>query len=169
MRTSRKMHRWLPGVLAIALACRATPASMPRSTTSASAAPAATDDAARAALVAEVSQMLTAAARNWNRGDLDAFVGDYLDSDRTTYVGRRGLLHGRAAIRASYEHYFAPGAPHDSLAFHDLEVDPLAPGVLYVVATWVLARGDSVVGTGPTSLIMVRDGGRWRIVHDHSS
>lgn len=120
-------------------------------------------------LKAQIQAMLTRSARNWNRGDLDAFVDDYVNSDRTTYVGRSGVIHGRAAIRAVYAPRFAPGAQHDSLSFEGLEVDSLAPGVIHVLAFYVLSRGDSVVARGPTSLVMLREGSRWRIVHDHSS
>jgi ketosteroid isomerase-like protein len=61
----------------------------------------------------------------------------------------------------------------DSLSFELLDVDPLAPEVLNVIATYILARHvngrDSVTARGPTSLVMRRVDGRWRIVHDHSS
>jgi uncharacterized protein (TIGR02246 family) len=132
----------------------------------ASAAPrAAAGDSARA----EILAMLSRAAGDWNRGDLDAFVADFMDSPRTTFVGSRGVLRGRAAIRSAYAPRFEPGASRDSLSFHDVEVDLLAPGVAHVLGWYVLARGDSVTARGPTSLIMERHAGRWRIVHDHSS
>lgn len=118
---------------------------------------------------AEITAMMEQSARAWNRGDLDAFVSDYLDSDRTTFVGSRGLVRGRAAIRAVYAPRFAPGATRDSLSFEGIEVDSLAPGVAHVVAYYVLSRGDSTVARGPTSLVMLRVNGRWQIVHDHSS
>jgi len=38
-----------------------------------------------------------------------------------------------------------------------------------VVGTYFLTRGDSVTSTGPTSLVLKKVGGRWRIAHDHSS
>ena len=121
-------------------------------------------------LRAEFSSMLERSARAWNRGDLDAFMADYLDSSRTTYVGRRGVvLRGRAAIRERYAPVFAPGGVRDSLSFEGLQVDSLAPGVAHVLAYYVLSRGDSTVARGPTSLVMLRVGGSWRIVHDHSS
>ncbi|HEX6535994.1 MAG TPA: DUF4440 domain-containing protein [Gemmatimonadaceae bacterium] len=118
---------------------------------------------------AEIAAMMERSAGAWNRGDLDAFVDDYLDSDRTTFVGRRGIIRGRAAIRQVYAPRFGPGGVRDSLSFEQLEVDPLAPGVAHVLAYYVLSRGDSVVARGPTSLVMLRVNGRWRIVHDHSS
>ena len=113
--------------------------------------------------------MFARSAAAWNRGDLDAFMTDYLPGDRTTYVTSRGIVHGPSAIRERYAPRFGPGGVHDSLSFEGIEVDSLAPGVLNVIAYYVLARGDSIVARGPTSLVMVRDNGRLRIVHDHSS
>jgi uncharacterized protein (TIGR02246 family) len=127
----------------------------------------------RATVREQIAAMLGRSAANWNRGDLDAFVADYLPSDATTFVGGHGVLRGTAPIRAAYAPRFAPGGVRDSLSFVLLDVDPLAPDVVNVIATYVLARHiagrDSVTATGPTSLVMRRVDGRWRIVHDHSS
>jgi ketosteroid isomerase-like protein len=123
----------------------------------------------RADLTAEVTAMFARSASAWNRGDLDTFMTDYLPGDRTTYVASKGVIHGPAAIRERYAPRFAPGGMHDSLSFEGIEVDPLAPDVINVIAWYVLMRGDSLVARGPTSLVMVRQDGRLRIVHDHSS
>lgn len=123
----------------------------------------------RADLTAEVTTMFARSASAWNRGDLDTFMTDYLPGDRTTYVTNKGVIHGPAAIRERYAPRFAPGGMHDSLSFEGIEVDPLAPDVINVIAYYVLMRGDSLVARGPTSLVMVRQDGRLRIVHDHSS
>jgi uncharacterized protein (TIGR02246 family) len=129
--------------------------------------------AERAAVREQIAAMLVRSAANWNRGALDAFVDDYLPGDTTTYIGGRGILRGTAPIRAAYAPRFAPGGVRDSLSFVLLDVDPLAPDVVNVIATYVLSRRvtgrDSVTSTGPTSLVMRRVEGRWRIVHDHSS
>jgi len=117
--------------------------------------------------------MLERAAGNWNRGDLDAFMSDYLPSDSTTYVGGRGLVRGPAAIRSSYARLFTGELVRDSLSFTILDVDPVAPDVANLIARYTLARRvggrDSVTASGPTSLLVRRVEGRWRIVHDHSS
>jgi uncharacterized protein (TIGR02246 family) len=130
-------------------------------------------DAERAAVTNQIAAMMVHSAANWNRGDLDAFVDDYLPGDTTTFVGGRGILRGTLPIRAAYAPRFAPGGVRDSLSFVLLDVDPLGPGVVNVVARYTLARRvggrDSVTATGPTSLVMRRVDGRWRIVHDHSS
>ena len=127
--------------------------------------------AAQASYRQELEQMQARGAEAWNRGDLDTFMQDYhADSARTTYVSSRGLLHGRAAIREAYAPRFAEGAQRDSLSFEGIAVDSLAPGVAHLFAYYVLARGDSVVARGPTSLVVLREGtGAWKIVHDHSS
>jgi uncharacterized protein (TIGR02246 family) len=130
-------------------------------------------DAERATITNQIAAMLVRAAASWNRGDLDAFVDDYLPGDTTTFVGGRGIMRGTPPIRAAFAPRFAPGGVRDSLSFVLLDVDPLAPDVANVIARYVLARHvagrDSVTASGPTSLVMRRVDGRWRIVHDHSS
>jgi hypothetical protein len=118
----------------------------------------------------EVQVLLDGGAQAWNRGDLEGFLSDYLPGLRTTFVTQQRVLRGLTAIRERYQaRYFAPGARRDSLSFEDLEVDQLAPGVVNAIAYYVLSRGDSVTARGPTSLVLVRVGGRWFILHDHSS
>ena len=95
-------------------------------------------------------------------------MADYSPGERTTYISSQGVIHDPSRIRARYAPRFAPGGVHDSLSFENVEVDPLAPGVAHVIAWYVLSRGDSTIARGPTSLVMVRQAGRLRIVHDHS-
>ncbi|MFL5578279.1 MAG: YybH family protein [Gemmatimonadaceae bacterium] len=129
------------------------------------------DGAVRDARVAldQICAMMARSAAAWNRGDLDTFVADYMSGDGTTFIGRRGVVRGPAAIREVYAPRFGPGGVHDSLSFENVEVDLLAPDVANTIAWYVLARGDSVIARGPTSLVMRRVEGRWKIVHDHSS
>ncbi len=117
----------------------------------------------------EIVAMMTHSAQSWNTGNLDAFMNDYEPDTTTTYIGRRGIVRGRAAIRDVYAPRFAPGGVRDSLSFENVEVDLLAPSLANVIAYYRLTRGDSTTSRGPTSLVMRRRDGRWRIVHDHSS
>lgn len=122
-----------------------------------------------AAVREQIAATLAHGARAWNAGDLDDFVSDYDPGPATSYIGGRGLVHGIAAIRAAYAPRFTSGALRDSLHFENLEVDVLGRDVVNAVAYYVLMRGDSVTARGPTSLVMRRSNGRWRIIHDHSS
>jgi uncharacterized protein (TIGR02246 family) len=111
--------------------------------------------------------LLARGAAAWNAGDLDGFMSDYTPG--ATFVTSRGLVRGVAAIRERYAARFAPGARRDSLRFEQLTVHPLAPDLVHVVAWYVLETGGRETARGPTSLVLVRQGGRWRIAHDHSS
>lgn len=113
--------------------------------------------------------VLDGAARSWNRGDLDAFVADYVDSPRTTLVSSQGVLHGRAEIRQRYVPRFVSSGVRDSLSFEGVEADVLGPDVIHVIAWYALMRGDSLVARAPTSVVLVRDGDRWSILKDHTS
>jgi uncharacterized protein (TIGR02246 family) len=117
----------------------------------------------------EVLAVFEQGARAWNAGDLDGFMATYLPDSETTFITKTGVLHGVAAIRHVYAARFAPGAVRDSLHFQGVEIDILAPDVVNAIAWYVLVRGDSITERGPTSLVMRRVSGRWRIVHDHSS
>ena len=155
--------------LALVSACVVVPLNSTTGATSQSArvtvSQAARDSAAR-----EIAVMMQASAMAWNRGDLDAFVNYYEPDSTTTYIGRNGIVRGRAAIRAVYAPRFAPGGVRDSLSFENTEIDLLAPGVANVISWYRLMRGDSTTARGPTSLVMRHDAdGQWRIVHDHSS
>lgn len=121
----------------------------------------------RPAVWSEVAGMLEHGAAAWNAGDLEAFVGDYTSD--ATFVTSQGLVRGTAEIRSRYAARFEPGASRDSLTFRLLDVDQLGPRTVALVARWVLSRGDSVTASGPTSLVLKKAGGRWRIAHDHSS
>ena len=121
----------------------------------------------RPAIWREAAAMLEHGAASWNSGDLDGFVSDYTSD--ATFVTSRGLVRGTAEIRARYAARFAPGAARDSLTFRLLDVERLGPAAAHLVATWVLTRGDSVTSTGPTSLVLRKVAGRWKIAHDHSS
>jgi uncharacterized protein (TIGR02246 family) len=158
----RRLARWLPAVV-LTLTAAARPALLPAQTPHVSGA-----GPERPAIWREAAAVLEHGAGVWNAGDLDAFVSDYVPD--ATFVTGQGLVRGMAEIRQRYaRNYFAPGAVRDSLTFRMLDVELLAPQVAHLVAVYVLTRGDSVTSTGPTSLVLKKVGGRWKIAHDHSS
>lgn len=122
-----------------------------------------------ASLQSSIEAMLTESAAAWNRGELDGFMDDYLESDATTYVGHSGLLTGYEAIRDRYSPLFEPGAARDSLRFEDVRGRRLGAFDGVVTARWILHRDGKVTGSGPFTLVVRRTGGGWKIIHDHSS
>lgn len=119
---------------------------------------------------AAIREVLEKSTEEWNRGNLEGFVLPY--DTVATFVGGRGLLRGRGAIRQRYaESYFRTGTPTGVLAFRDLEVQMLGRDHALVIGRYVVSDRASgqEAATGLFSLTMVRRPEGWRILHDHSS
>ena len=118
----------------------------------------------------EIATLLQRSAADWNRGDLTGFMSDYAQDSLTSYMANGHVQYGWQALYDRYQkNYFAPGKSRDSLSFDELHVRVLTPDFAYATARFKLTRGDSVVASGPFTLVLQRQGERWRILHDHTS
>jgi uncharacterized protein (TIGR02246 family) len=118
----------------------------------------------------EIVAMLTRSAADWNRGDLEGFMSDYARDSLTGYMSGGHVQYGWQALHDRYQaNYFAPGKSRDSLTFEEVRVRTLTPDFAYVTARFRLIRRDSVVASGPFTLVVQKQGDRWRILHDHTS
>ncbi len=116
--------------------------------------------------------MLQRSAADWNHGDLVGFMGDYAKDSLTSYMAGGHVQYGWQALYDRYQaNYFAAGKSRDSLSFDELRVRVLTPDFAYATARFKLTRPprDSVVASGPFTLVLQRQGDRWRILHDHTS
>jgi ketosteroid isomerase-like protein len=119
---------------------------------------------------AEITTMLTRSATAWNRGDLVGFMNDYAKDSLTSYVTAGHVQYGWQPLYDHYQRaYFGRGKTRDSLAFEEVAVRPLGRDFALCTARFKLRRGDSVTASGPFTLILERRGGRWYILHDHTS
>jgi ketosteroid isomerase-like protein len=118
----------------------------------------------------EIEAMLTRSAADWNRGDLAGFMNDYARDSLTSYVSAGHVQYGWQVLYDRYQaNYFAPGKSRDSLAFEEVRVRTLTPDFAYATARFRLIRKDSVVASGPFTLVLQKQGSHWRILHDHTS
>src|SRR3989441_944491 len=118
----------------------------------------------------EIEGMLRRSAADWNRGDLAGFMSDYARDSLTSYVSGGHVQYGWQNLADRYRaNYFAPGKLRDSLAFEEVRVRPLTMDLAYATARFLLHRGDSLVASGPFTLILQKRGERWQILHDHTS
>ncbi|HYK83580.1 MAG TPA: nuclear transport factor 2 family protein [Gemmatimonadales bacterium] len=118
----------------------------------------------------EIEAMLQRSAADWNRGDLPGFMSDYARDSSTSYVSAGHVQYGWQPLYDHYQAaYFGPGKSRDSLAFEETRVRPLGPDLAYCTARFKLVRRDSVTASGPFTLILQKRGGRWYILHDHTS
>lgn len=120
----------------------------------------------------DIPAMLARSAADWNRGDLAGFMGDYAKDSLTSYVSGGHVQYGWQPLFDRYQaNYFAPGKTRDSLTFEEVAVRTLTPDFAYVTARFKLVRRgrDSVVASGPFTLVLQKQGTRWQILHDHTS
>lgn len=116
-----------------------------------------------------VRVMLAASADAWNRGDLDAFLTDYAADSMTSFVAGGQVHYGIDWIREHYAPAFEPNATRDSLRFETLAARALDENHALATARYVLFRGDSVISSGPFTLVLRRIDGNWKIIHDQTS
>jgi uncharacterized protein (TIGR02246 family) len=116
----------------------------------------------------EVRAAFEASAAAWNRGDLDAYLEGYLDSDRTRYVSSGVALQGKAAIAAAYRARFASPERMGTLRLTRLEISVLSEtdALIYGELDHTLGDQTSVLAC---TLHMRRAGGAWRMALDHTS
>jgi ketosteroid isomerase-like protein len=118
----------------------------------------------------EIAAMLQRSASDWNRGDLAGFMSDYAHDSLTSYMSGGHVQYGWQALFDRYQKtYFAPGKSRDSLSFDELHVRALTPDLAFATARFRLSRRDSVVASGPFTLVLQKQGARWQILHDHTS
>ena len=118
----------------------------------------------------EIAAMLQRSAADWNRGDLAGFMNDYARDSLTSYVTAGHVQYGWQPLYDRYQStYFAASKSRDSLAFDEMRVRTLTPDFAYATARFKLMRRDSVVASGPFTLVLQKQGSQWRILHDHTS
>ena len=122
-------------------------------------------DNAQTLIQRELDEMLAA----WNRDDLDAHIKAYADS--ATWTTSTGLLHGKAAIKQTLIRSFQRGSELlGELSFGKSEFRRLSDDVMVTNGSFTVSKlpsGKDI--NGQSTLIWKRIGGRWQIVHDHSS
>ncbi|RMG63021.1 MAG: nuclear transport factor 2 family protein [Bacteroidetes bacterium] len=104
----------------------------------------------------------------WNRGDLEAFMEGYWESDSLTFTGSRGVTYGWAATLANYQRGYPDRAAMGSLHFELLRMQQLGRGHALVIGRWTLTREADSPG-GYFSLVWQKIKGRWVIIADHTS
>jgi uncharacterized protein (TIGR02246 family) len=151
------------------LAALLTFAPLAHAQTTATASPAAGDEATiRAAAAASVEA--------WNRGDIPGFMQVYENSPDTTFIGLT-LRKGFEPILKRYQASYSTRAQMGTLTYSDLEVRLLPsscgkPDVAVVTGKFHLARtehGAAAKDDGIFSLVWHKGPQGWKIILDHTS
>ena len=116
----------------------------------------------------EITTMLLQTAKDWSKGDLEAFMQGYLKSDSLKFVGSSGITYGWQQTLENYRKGYPTKDHMGTLTFNLLEFDQLANDVFLVIGEFHLKRavGDA---DGMFSIILKNINGEWKIIADHSS
>lgn len=116
---------------------------------------------------AAIEAVLAQQAEAWNKGDIAAFMEHYWKSDELTFSSGGQTTRGWQATKDNYLKRYPTREQMGKLTFAQLEITPLESTAALVLGRWKLER-QSPVG-GNFSLVLRREGGRWLIIHDHTS
>lgn len=120
---------------------------------------------------AAIRTVLNTQVAAWNRGDVAAFMQGYNNSPATTFVGRKTVEHGYAAILARYRKTYADKDKMGQLTFDNIDIHPLDASFAVATGRFHIARNDNDGGNaeGIFSLIFQKTGSGWKIILDHTS
>ena len=116
----------------------------------------------------EIRAVLQTQQEDWNRGDIDAFMKGYWNSDQTVFVSGDDVLRGWQNVLARYKRQYPDRKKMGMLTFSDLEVTSLADDSAVVLGRWRLGRVKDQPH-GRFTLIFRRFDEGWRIVVGHVS
>ncbi|MEM9495268.1 MAG: nuclear transport factor 2 family protein [Pseudomonadota bacterium] len=111
---------------------------------------------------------LAAQAAAWNEGNLEAFMDTYSRDDGLKMVSADGVAKGWSSTMKRYRNNYADGDGMGQLGLDRLDVEMIADDVAIVTGRFNVARADAS-DSGFFSLVMKRNDGAWRIVHDHTT
>jgi len=118
---------------------------------------------------ADVRALLDGQVAAWNRGDLPGFLAPYRHAEDLTFFSGGTVTKGFAATEARYKaRYGQSTATMGQLRFEDIEVLMAGRDAAFVRGRYRLQLKDSAP-TGLFTLLLRKSGGRWEIVHDHTS
>ena len=125
--------------------------------------------AARTDDAADIRKVLDEQVAAWNKGDLVGFMKGYWNSKDLTFVSGKDVTRGWQETLDRYKkRYQSEGKEMGKLAFADVMVRELAPGVALITGKWELTLSKETVG-GRYTLVMKKLEDGWRIIHDHTS
>ena len=120
------------------------------------------DDAAK-----EIRKVMDDQAAAWNRGDLEAFMQGYWNSEKLVFVGSE-VTRGWQPTLDRYKGTYGTREKMGTLTFSDLEITVLSKDAAVVLGSWSLARAtDNPHGKFTLVFRKFKEG--WRIVMDHTS
>ena len=105
---------------------------------------------------------------DWNRGDIDAFMKAYWNSEELQFGGASGITKGWQQTLENYKNGYPDRASMGKLSFQIKDMTQHSQDVVSLTGSWELKREHDRPG-GHFLLIWRRIDGEWKIVVDHTS
>lgn len=118
--------------------------------------------------VQSIKAILNTQTKQWNAGNLDAFMHGYWQNDSLLFIGSKGPKYGYKTTLDNYKKSYPDTTHMGKLAFDIVDVKKLSAEYYFVVGKWHLQRSVGNVG-GMYTLLFRKINGQWLIVVDHSS
>lgn len=115
-----------------------------------------------------ILSILTNQTKEWNKGNISAFMQGYWDNDSLLFVGKNGPKYGFQTTLAQYYKSYPDTVTMGKLTFSILQVNPISPTHYFVLGKWMLKRSIGDV-SGYFTLLFRKINHQWVIVVDHSS
>ena len=115
----------------------------------------------------EIRKVMDDQAAAWNRGDLEAFMQGYWNSEKLVFVGSE-VTRGWQPTLDRYKRTYGTREKMGTLTFSDLEITVLSKDAAVVLGSWSLARATDDPH-GKFTLVFRKFKEGWRIVMDHTS
>lgn len=115
-----------------------------------------------------IRDLLERQTRDWNRGDIAAFMQGYWENDSLMFVGKNGVTYGYQKTLNNYKKNYPDTAAMGKLRFNILEVRKLSATHYFVLGKWMLTRSIGDL-SGHYTLLLRKIKGKWTIITDHSS
>ena len=122
----------------------------------------------RAEVADEIKAVLLTQQAAWNRGDIDAFMAGYVQSDDLRFASGGTITYGWKTTLERYKAHYPDKATMGTLAFSNLVVTELAPDAALVFGKWELTRAQDKPW-GLFTLTLRKTPAGWRIIQDHTS
>jgi uncharacterized protein (TIGR02246 family) len=117
---------------------------------------------------AAIRALLHTQTEAWNKGDLEAFMQTYWNSDSLQFIGRNGITRGWQQTLANYKRTYPNKAAMGTLTFDIIHIKRLSNDYYHITGKWMLQRAADAP-SGYYTLLLHRIAGAWKIVSDHSS
>jgi len=122
----------------------------------------------RAEVADDIKAVLLTQQAAWNRGDIDAFMAGYVQSDDLRFASGGTITYGWKTTLERYKAHYPDKATMGTLAFSNLVVTELAPDAALVFGKWELTRAKDTPW-GLFTLTLKKTPAGWRIFQDHTS